>query len=55
MIKIWSNLVVKPSGKWLFSIFSCHTKIDDQPLKNLAKFGYKTNKQVEKSKNTIRC
>jgi hypothetical protein len=34
-----------------FSIFSCRTKIDDQPPKDLAKSGYKSNTQVEKSKN----
>jgi hypothetical protein len=30
-----------------FSIFSCHTKNDDQPQIDLAKCGYKTNRQVE--------
>jgi hypothetical protein len=30
-----------------FSIFSCHTKNDDQPQIDLAKCGYKTDRQVE--------
>jgi hypothetical protein len=30
-----------------FSNFSCHTKSDDQPQIDLAKCGYKTNRQVE--------
>jgi hypothetical protein len=34
-----------------FSIFSCRIKSDDQPLEDLAKSGYKSNTQVEKSKN----
>jgi hypothetical protein len=31
--------------------FSCCTKSDDQPPEDLAKSGYKSNRQVEKSKN----
>jgi hypothetical protein len=34
-----------------FSILSFRTKSDDQPPEDLAKSGYKSKRQVEKSKN----
>jgi hypothetical protein len=40
--KLKSNLVF-----FFFSIFSCCTKSDNQPRKDLAKSGYKMNKEVE--------
>jgi hypothetical protein len=38
-----------------FSFFSSHTKIGNQPLEDLARYGYKISRQVAKSKNTTRC
>jgi hypothetical protein len=38
-----------------FSILSFRTKSDDQPPEDFAKSGYKSNRQVEKSKNITGC
>jgi hypothetical protein len=40
---------------FFFSNFSRHTKSDDQPQIDLAKHGYKTNRQVKKFRFPITC
>ncbi len=47
----WSSYIghqnPSPTQCFFFSIFSCCTKTSNQPPKDLAKFGYKMNKEVE--------
>jgi hypothetical protein len=43
----WKLFNFLPRFFFFFSIFSCSTKNGDQPQKDLTKFSYKTNKEVE--------
>jgi hypothetical protein len=40
---------------FFFPIFSCYSKTGDQPQGNLAKSGYRENRQVKKSRNFRLC
>jgi hypothetical protein len=52
-LAIWQNLFLKtlpPTHNnfyFIFAIFSRCTKSDDQPQEDLAKYGYKTNREIE--------
>jgi hypothetical protein len=54
-VTAWMN--DRGSGILFFPVFSCCSKIGDQPQEGLAKLGYKTkNREIErKSKNFITC
>jgi hypothetical protein len=49
------NLTSDPQLMFFFlvAIFSCCTKSDDQPQDDLAKYGYKTNREIENLRSIL--